>query len=82
MPENLSITAMRMAVQTNIFPLYEVENGETYRQTVTPDEVIPVDEYLQLQGRFRHFTKKEVSTYQSEIDKRYQELNEKFGKGN
>jgi len=34
MPENLSVEVMRLAVLTNYFPLYEVENGETYRQTV------------------------------------------------
>jgi pyruvate/2-oxoacid:ferredoxin oxidoreductase beta subunit len=82
MPENLSIEVMRLAVLSNIFPLYEVENTETYRQTVIPDEVIPVDEYLHLQGRFRHLTSKDIEKYQKMVDKRFERLREKFQRKN
>jgi 2-oxoisovalerate ferredoxin oxidoreductase beta subunit len=81
MPENLSIEAMRLAVLTNIFPLYEVENSEVYRQTVIPDEIIPVDKYMRLQGRFRHLTEGDIKAYQKAVDKRYDTLKEKFAKG-
>ena len=80
MPENLSIKAMRLAVLSNIFPLYEVENGEVYRQTVLPDEIIPVDEYMHLQGRFRHLTSEDIKDYQKMVDKRFEHLREKFEK--
>jgi len=82
MPENLSIKVTRLAVLSNIFPLYEVENGETYRQTVLPDEIIPVDEYMHLQGRFRHLTDKDVKEFQKMVDKRVEHLREKFEKKN
>jgi pyruvate/2-oxoacid:ferredoxin oxidoreductase beta subunit len=82
MPENLSIKVMRLAVLSNIFPLYEVENGETYRQTVLPDEIIPVDEYMHLQGRFRHLTDEDVKEFQKMVDKRFEHLREKFEKKN
>ncbi|GAG24922.1 unnamed protein product, partial [marine sediment metagenome] len=80
--ENLSIKVMRLAVLSNIFPLYEVENSETYRQTVLPDEIIPIDEYMHLQGRFRHLTDKDVKEFQKMVDKRFEHLREKFEKKN
>jgi len=82
MPENLSIKVMRLAVLSNIFPLYEVENGETYRQTVIPDEIMPIDEYMHLQGRFRHLTDKDIKEFQKMVDKRFEHLREKFEKKN
>ena len=82
MPENLSIKVMRLAVLSNIFPLYEVENGETYRQTVIPDEIMPIDEYMHLQGRFRHLTDEDVKEFQKMVDRRFEHLREKFEKKN
>jgi pyruvate/2-oxoacid:ferredoxin oxidoreductase beta subunit len=81
MPENLSIEAMRLAVITNIFPLFEVEQGERYVQTVVPDEIKPIDEYLRLQGRFRHLTEEDVKAWQAMVDKRFESLKERFEKG-
>jgi len=80
MPENLSIEVMRLAVLTNLFPLYEVEHGEMYRQTVIPDEIIPIDGYLRLQGRFRHLREGDVREMQGMVDKRFEGLKEKFEK--
>ncbi len=80
MPENLSIKIMRLAVLSNIFPVYEVEDGEFYRQTVIPDEIVPVDEYIHLQGRFRHLTEEAVKEFQSMVDKRFEHLKERFEK--
>jgi 2-oxoisovalerate ferredoxin oxidoreductase beta subunit len=80
MPENLSIEAMRLAVITNIFPLFEVEQGETYVQTVVPDEIKPIEAYLRLQGRFRHLTEEDVKTWQVMVDKRFAGLKEHFEK--
>jgi pyruvate/2-oxoacid:ferredoxin oxidoreductase beta subunit len=82
MPENLSIKVMRLAVLSNIFPLYEVENGEAHRQTVLPDEIIPIDEYMHLQGRFRHLTDEDVKEFQKMVDKGFEHLREKFEKKN
>jgi len=77
-PENLSIEVMRLAVLSNIFPLYEVENGEIYRQTVIPDVIIPVDRYIHLQGRFRHLSEENIIEYQAMVDKRFGRLKERF----
>ncbi|MEO0052776.1 MAG: pyruvate ferredoxin oxidoreductase, partial [candidate division WOR-3 bacterium] len=43
----------RLAVETGVFPLYEVVNGK-YRLTVEIPKLRPVTDYLKPQGRFRH----------------------------
>ena len=77
-PENISVQLMRSAVLSNIFPLYEVENGEVFRQTVIPDEVEPVDKYLRLQGRFKHLTQEDVKAFQSQVKARFKRLKKRF----
>jgi len=81
MPENLSIDVMRLAVLSNIFPLYEVHDAEIYTQTVIPDEIIPVEKYIHLQGRFRHLTEQDINEYQKMVDKRFERFQERFEKG-
>jgi len=51
-----SISLGRMAVNTNLFPLYEVINGK-YEINYKPEPPIPVSECLKMQGRFRHLFK-------------------------
>jgi pyruvate/2-oxoacid:ferredoxin oxidoreductase beta subunit len=51
--ERQSIRLARLAVETGVFPLYEVENGTRY--TLNHEPVFSdVAEYLSMQGRFRH----------------------------
>ena len=47
-PSETCIKLGRLALETGIFPLYEVENGK-YKMTYTPKEVRPVTDYLKLQ---------------------------------
>ena len=47
-----AIEAMRRAVSTHVFPLYEVRNGRQYRITYWPEPEVPLEDYLSLQGRF------------------------------
>ncbi len=49
----LSVEIGRLAVQTGVWPLKEFIDGEV-RHTKIPKQRKPVEEYLQLQGRFRH----------------------------
>jgi pyruvate/2-oxoacid:ferredoxin oxidoreductase beta subunit len=79
-PENISVELMRLAVLSNIFPLYEVENTELITQTVFPDEVQPVDKYLRLQGRFKHLTEKDIEVYQRQVTSRFERLKQRFDK--
>ena len=51
----LSIKLGRLAAETGVFPLYEVERGR-YHLTIDFPELRPLKEYTKLQGRFRHLT--------------------------
>ncbi len=48
-----TVRLSRLAVETRVFPLYEVEGG-SYRLTVPVTSPKPVEEYLKTQGRYSH----------------------------
>ncbi|MBI2966456.1 MAG: pyruvate synthase subunit beta [Bacteroidetes bacterium] len=52
-PPEMSITLARLAVESNVFPLFEIENGK-YNVTVIPEERKKIKEWVELQGRFNH----------------------------
>lgn len=66
MPPGKSVEIARLAVQTHVFPLYEVENG-VYNVSKKPKKK-PITEYLSMQGRFRHLPQEVVEKMQKEID--------------
>ncbi len=43
----------QLAVDTCVWPLYEVENGQ-YRLTYMPKKKLPVEEFMRPQARFKH----------------------------
>jgi pyruvate/2-oxoacid:ferredoxin oxidoreductase beta subunit len=67
-----------MAVQTNIFPLYEVEDGIKYTINYKPKEYL-VNEYFKLQGRFRYLTDKELDQIQDMVNEDWERLLRKAG---
>lgn len=48
-----AIEAMRRAVQSKVFPLYEIRDGRSVEITHWPEEDHTLEEYLSLQGRFK-----------------------------
>ena len=78
LPE-LTIEIGRLAVQTGIFPLYEIENGE-YKLNVSPPKLKPVQDYLKLQGRFRHLSEETIAEIQHRVDKEYAKLMDKIAR--
>ncbi len=72
-PTNQSVAIGRLAVQTGVFPLYEVENGK-YKLNVDPKNRKPVIDYLKPQGRFRHLSEEEVQKIQKRVDEEYEQL--------
>lgn len=70
----LSVKIARLAVQSHVFPLYEIENGETYRITVDPQPVVAVREYMGPQGRFRHLTQETLERAQALVDENWEFL--------
>ncbi len=75
---DLSIRMGRLAVETGVFPLFEVENGR-YRLTVEVPKLRPVIDYLKPQGRFRHLRGKELEFIQRHTQAQYELLLDKCG---
>ena len=78
-PSDSTVKVSRLAVQTGVWLLYEYENGKTSYTSGTKriiegqSELVPVREYLNLQGRFKHLFGQEeagrrVAEYQKRID--------------
>jgi len=69
----LTVRLARLAVQTKVFPLYEVENGERYILNVEP-EGIPVSEYLRPQGRFSFLREGDMERIQENVEREWERL--------
>ena len=93
-PSNKTIEVARLAVETCFFPLYEcrVEDGRPIYKLSPPSLAIakrperkkPVEEYLKVQGRFRHLFRPErredlIERIQRWVDRRWEMLLEKAG---
>ncbi len=88
-----SVQVMRLATQTNVFPLYEVRkwryNSETrsfeenwdYTLNVRPPIRRPVGDYLNAQGRFKQMTEDMVEDLQVRVDRKWNMLLEKSAQG-
>lgn len=74
-PKLLEIS--KLAVDTCVWPLYEVVNGE-WRLSYKPKEKLPVEEWLKPQGRFKHLFEKHnahlIEDLQREVDTRWEKL--------
>jgi len=73
---DLSVRIGRLAVETGIFPLYEVENGQ-YRLNFDFPKLRPVTDYLKLQGRFGHLSPDDINKIQTRVTEEYEKLREK-----
>ncbi|AIZ56646.1 pyruvate ferredoxin oxidoreductase beta subunit PorB [Candidatus Methanoplasma termitum] len=80
-----SISISRLAVETCIWPLYEVENGINYNLSPESQRIAdgkaekkPVTEWINSQGRFSHLKgdkwKSVVESMQAELDKKWESL--------
>jgi pyruvate ferredoxin oxidoreductase beta subunit len=66
----------RLAVETGIFPLYEIDHGR-YKLSMEFSPLRPITEYTKLQGRFRHLTADVLQQIQDKVVQKYEELREK-----
>lgn len=68
-----SIEVAKLAVQSKVFPLYEVIDGQYFlsRKVAKPK---PITDYFKIQRRFRHLTDAEVQKIQARVDFEYEEL--------
>lgn len=72
-PSELTVEVARLAVETKIFPLFEVENGTAFTINKEP-EGVPVEEYLRIQRRFQHLTSQQIAEIQNEADEKWNRL--------
>lgn len=75
-PDDASLQLARLAVESRVVPLYEVEDGTRYRITHRPVG-LPVADYLQAQARYAHVTAADVAALQAEVDDRWAVLAER-----
>jgi len=75
---DIAVSIGKMAVETGVFPLYEIDNGQ-YKLNVNPAVLKPVKDYLKLQGRFNHLTDAVVQQIQERVTKEFEELKKKAG---
>lgn len=66
-----------MAVETCFWPLYEVQDGK-WTVNYVPKNKRPVEDFLKLQGRFKHLFNKGsehlIQEIQVSVDKKWQAL--------
>jgi len=76
-PMNKTIHLSRLAFETCIWPLYEVEDGK-YKITAKPREKKPITEYLKEQRRFEHLflpeNKHIIDELQRKVDEDWEKL--------
>ena len=76
MPSEKSIAVMRLAVETRVFPIFEVNNGK-WELTIDPQPK-PVKEYLATQGRFKHFKENQILEFQNQVDERWEKIQKRI----
>jgi pyruvate ferredoxin oxidoreductase beta subunit len=76
MEERVAVAIGRLAVNTGLYVLYEIENGkmqlsEPSAKLLRKKDLPPVTEYLKAQGRFRLLAPEAVDTLQQEVDTKW-----------
>ncbi|RMG59345.1 MAG: pyruvate synthase subunit beta [Deltaproteobacteria bacterium] len=72
-PSNETIRLSRLAVETRVFPLLEIFDGEEVHITYEP-KGLDVTEYLSRQGRFSALTEEEVDHIRKSVEKSWKSL--------
>jgi pyruvate ferredoxin oxidoreductase beta subunit len=72
-PPNKAIEYGQLAVDTGVFPLYEVENG-AWKLNRKPKELKPVSDYFNGQGRYRHLDERFTQQIQDKVTERWNKL--------
>ncbi len=81
MASDYAVHSARLAVESRVFPLYEIEDGgRKYTINYWP-KGIPIEEYLKIQGRFRHLFKpggeKWLEAFKEFVEENWNQLVEK-----
>ncbi len=69
-----TIEVARLGVQSGVWPLFEIIDGESFKLTYKPKELKPVSEYMKAQARFRHVTDEQIAFVQGNTTKKWEKL--------
>ncbi len=73
LPDDSGVSVSRLAVDSGMWPLYEVEQGHRY--TLNHDnKTRPVADYLSLQKRYRHLDETQLAEVQAAVDQDWAQL--------
>ncbi len=72
-PPGAAIEYGRLAVDTGVFPLYEVDHG-VWKLSRKPKELKPVKDYFKGQGRFRHLDDGLIAKIQERVNENWERL--------
>lgn len=77
-PTNKTVELGRMAVETAVVVLFEIEKGKfslTGRSLTMArsGRKRPVEDYLRLQGRFRKMSPEQIESFQKDVDERWEQ---------
>ncbi len=78
-PSDISPELSILSVETNVFPLYEVEDGKRYTINHEP-RPLPVREYLLKQGRYKHLQEEQIKQIQMDVDEEWKRLKQRVGR--
>ncbi len=72
-PSELTMELSRHAVDTKVFPLFEVEDGTKYTINHIPLG-LPLSKYTEPQRRFRDLAAEDIAEFENNVEKRWQRL--------
>ncbi|MFH1124341.1 MAG: thiamine pyrophosphate-dependent enzyme [Pseudomonadota bacterium] len=70
----LTVEISKLAVQTRLFPLYEIEEGERVIISKNP-RVKGLKDFVKLQGRFKHLTPEDIRRLETDVERKWKKLN-------
>jgi pyruvate ferredoxin oxidoreductase beta subunit len=73
-PSHTAVSMGRLAVETGVFPLFEVENGHYHLSPDMPKKLRPIKDYFKPQGRFRHLIPGDIDMIQEKVTAEFHKL--------
>jgi pyruvate/2-oxoacid:ferredoxin oxidoreductase beta subunit len=65
--EDMAVKTAMLSVECNVFPLYEIEGGIKYTLNYE-SKGLPIEEYLNVQGRYKHLKPEQTKLMQAEVN--------------
>ncbi len=76
--DNAMVKVSRLAVESGVFPLFEIEDGNRFTMSHGAKSK-PVADYIRLQKRYNHLTEADIEGIQAEVDYDWERLQLRVG---